>query len=225
MKRLFLGFSFLFFFGQAQASIITIDDFNTTNSYICEHPLSGSLNEFCASTSTPIDGTNTVWGSLGGGENISREISSNIEEGSGVATEICSNCQTAHLISDPNSLGEFLFKWQGPDLIGSLTNDGNWFLEFDWTADLEGAQYILNIDGFSSDLIDLGLFETTRVMIPTSVVTITSVELVFLGVFALEASIDNVEINLRESAIPEPTTLTLLGLGLTAISFRRKKRA
>ena len=212
MKRLFWVFSFLFFFfGQAQASIITIDDFNTTNSYVCEDPVSGSSNEFCSPISTPIDNTNTVWGSLGGGVGISRDIASHLEQGSGprVATEICPNCQTAHLISYENSLGEFLFKWQGPDLIDSLTNEGNWFLEFDWTADLEGAQYIFNIDGVWSDLTTLSLFETTRVMIPTSVVTITSVELVFLGVSALDASIDNVEIHLRESAIPEPTTLAL----------------
>jgi len=214
-----------------QAAFI-VDDFNTTTSYACSDP--GVSGDYCAPTNTPIDDGNTVWGdSTAPHTGITRELGATLSAGDGIATEICSNCQTAHLVASVGGTGDYWLVWTGPevDLSGGI-------LAFNWGADVAGTtwyadfgdatgvvintvdQAALPSTGTSDNLIHNAFLDLSTIT-GVDLTRITQISLHFSGVENLDASIDNVQV--KGVGVPEPAAFTLMVLGIAAIGLARKQ--
>jgi hypothetical protein len=172
----------------------------------------------------------------GNPNNWDRDISAHLLSGDAAATEICYNCQAAHLTADAGvvaSVGEYWFEWTGTSLDLSSYSS----LVFDWGADLAGTTWFADF-GDGTEVVNTAvqaalpatpgpgsLTHTASVALPTfagggaGLTDIVQVSLHFDGVGALDANIDNVRL------VPEPSVLALLSVGLLGLSWQRRRRA
>ena len=233
-KRLILAFAVpvaMALMSPAHAILFMVDDFNSNAFFDCEDP--SSAPDFCDPTKTPITGGNTVWNTPSGGPGVERTIDANLLAGDRVATEICNNCQAAHLVADAGvtpAVGEYSFVWTGP-----AVNLSGGTLLFDWGADLAGTTWFADFGDIAGNVIDSILQAalpatpgpgslTHEASLSLSSVAgvdfsnITQISLHFNGVGGLDANIDNVRVS-----VPEPGIIALLCFGLLGLGFTQRK--
>ncbi|MDT8426303.1 MAG: PEP-CTERM sorting domain-containing protein [Methyloprofundus sp.] len=173
----------------------------------------------------PALGANTIMNGLA---DWTRSIQADLISGDLVETEICNNCQAAHLVSNSGSTGNGSFIYEA-SMGGSVDFSMYSMISFDYAADLAGAVVQFTFAGSTTDIITSGVLASTGTSAPSNLTgasatfgpgnysAITRIQMDILGVSDLDFTIDNV------TAVPEPGTMALLGLGLIGFAFRSRK--
>jgi len=241
LNRLLIGIGLvgsLMFAGQANASFI-IDDFNTAPpTQVVSDGAPGDSMAGIQGTGnsllTNITAGNIVLNALGGAAGWTRTIIAELDFGDNVSTEVCSFCQTGHLVSGAGGgIGNSSFVYQGPSLDFGKASA----VTFDYAADNDGAvvQFTFS-DGINPNVTvaSAALANTSGSSAPANLTgvsialpsfgglpgfsDIVAVRVDILGVADLDFSIDNITV------VPEPSSIALMGLGLVGLGWRARRR-
>lgn len=217
-------------FSVASQAVFIIDDFNVSSASIVRdnEPSNGPV------TGGSSEAGSTVMNLLGGGGVWNRTLTANLSSGDELITEVCDQCQAAHVNSSGgNSVGIGMITYSGG--VADLSAYPS--LSFDWGADLANASVnIIFSDGTStetvaswSNLAGTGgsapgdLVQQAAMPITVSgaldLTAITEIRFQVLGVPNMDSIIDNV------SAVPIPAAVYFFGSGLLALIGISRRRS
>lgn len=213
---------------------VVIDDFNVASFSEAEDRFP-PVDTVPASASSAIDGSNIV---MDGAAGWTRTLIAELTAGDDIATEVCVNCQAAHVtLGSGNSNGVGTFRYEnsvGADLTSWQS------LSFDWGATFSGADVEISFsDGTTTQVVaswsDLlasdppgsgtgDLNAQALMAINWGSLDRTSIERIdftVTGVPNLNSIIDNVA-----AVVPIPAAAYLFGTGLLALlGVSRRKSA
>jgi len=240
--------------GQAAALVFVIDDFNAPDPIAVSDNtaddvagIQGSGNQVGA----PPAGQNAVWqwaDSIGGPLDIAENAQGNagnrdiyaeldFADGHVVETQVCHLCNAGHFSSDAPATGNGSWIYTGgPEDVSAMNT-----LVFHYAADLDGYSMDITFDWDNqtqSQTVNYLLYDTggpnitdpaQRALFSAPLsdwdqadfADLTSARFDVLGVQDLDFSIDSIHL----AAVPEPTTLALMGLGLAGLGWRGRRKA
>jgi hypothetical protein len=183
----------------------------------------------------------TIMNQLNGGGVWTRNFYAFLTQGDRVETEACVNCQQGHFSSDANSRGYGGFYYEGGSV--NLNSYIGQQAYFDYSTDHENADIVMALFSGSTLITTLhwqDLPNTNQILQRASLVlpaadygNVTFIAFNIYGIGGTAPQYQNIDLGAAApfaldvdiSDIPEPATLALLGIGVAALGFGRRRRA